>query len=161
MIYEFCPKCGSKHFEQQSNKFVCSDCSFVLYLNPKPTASALIVDGGKVLLGKRHSEPEKGKWDVIGGFLEYGEHPEKAVRREAREETGFDIEIEKSLGIYMDSYGPEKYSTLNICYIAKIVGGEAKPGDDIEELKWFTADELPEVAFQNGKDMIGDWLRIK
>ncbi|MDD4902778.1 MAG: NUDIX hydrolase [Patescibacteria group bacterium] len=120
----------------------------------------MIIDGDKVLLGKRCIEPEKGKWDVIGGFLEYGEHPEAGARREAREETGFDIEIEKLLGIYMDIYGPEKYSTLNICYIAKIVSGEVKPGDDIEELKWFSASELPEVAFQNGKDMLRDWLRV-
>jgi 8-oxo-dGTP diphosphatase len=160
MIYSYCPNCGTKYTELHStNKFSCSICSETVYLNSKPTASTLIVDGRRILLGKRRNDPEKGKWDVIGGFLEYGEHPEDGAKREAKEETGLDVEIEKLLGIYMDEYGPDKYATLNIGYIVKIVSGDEAAHDDIEELRWFSAEELPtDIAFRNGQEMIRDWL---
>ena len=159
MVYQYCPKCGSKYEKSETTKFFCNKCGNIVYLNSKPTASTLIVDGNKVLLGKRRIEPKKGKWDVIGGFLEYSEHPEDGAKREAKEETGLDIEIEKLLGIFMDEYETDKYATLNICYVARVVGGEETPGDDIEELKWFEPTELPkDIAFKNGKDMLEEWL---
>ncbi len=163
MLYLYCPNCGNKYSKQaQKEKFTCSKCNNVIYLNSKPTASTLIVDGDRVLLGKRRSEPEKGKWDVIGGFLEYAEHPEVGAKREAKEETGMDVEIERLLGIFMDEYGPDKYPTLNIVYIAKIISGEPIPGDDIEELKWFPSNELPNnVAFKNGRNMLKTWVEQK
>jgi ADP-ribose pyrophosphatase YjhB (NUDIX family) len=161
MIYEYCPKCGSKCKDQKdASKFDCSNCGQTIYLNSKPTASTLIVDGNKVLLGKRSREPEKGKWDVIGGFVEYGEHPADAAVREAKEETGLDVKIEELLGIFMDVYGADKISTLNICYVVKVIGGSEKANDDINELKWFESDSLPDdIAFQNNRDMLNLWVK--
>jgi|SRR6185503_4566967 len=163
MRYDFCPKCGTKYYEQkEANKFVCSNCAYELYLNSKATASALIVDGDKILLGKRLAEPEKGKWDVVGGFLNYGEHPEAAVKREVKEETGLDVKIEQLTGIFTDEYGSEKHATLNIFYLVKVVGGAEQPGDDIGELKWFSKNEIPnDLAFKNNRDGINAWLKEK
>jgi ADP-ribose pyrophosphatase YjhB (NUDIX family) len=161
MIYDYCPKCGGPYSTQtENNKLFCLNCDVVTYLNSKPTASTLIIDGDKVLLGKRRSEPAKGKWDVIGGFLDYHEHPEVGAIREAKEETGLDVKVEKLLGIFMDEYGPDKYSTLNICYVVSVIGGNPIAGDDIEELKWFSSNQIPsDIAFKNGKDMLGIWQK--
>jgi ADP-ribose pyrophosphatase YjhB (NUDIX family) len=119
----------------------------------------LIVDGRKLLLGKRRVEPSKGQWDVIGGFLEYGESPSAGAAREAKEETGLDVETHDFLGFFMDTYGSEKEATLNMCFVGTVVGGELTPGDDIAELRWFAISDIPKaIAFQNGRDMIDAWL---
>ncbi|MBI4239750.1 NUDIX hydrolase [Candidatus Uhrbacteria bacterium] len=163
MFYLYCPRCGSAYAEQTSDEaFFCSACNFALFRNSKPTASILLIHNGKVLLGKRGHEPQKGVWDVIGGFLNLGEHPEDGAKREAREETGYDIEIESLLGMFMDTYDYERTGdvTLNICYIASISAGEPKPGDDIAELGWFNSNELPQpIAFKNGQDMLDAWVK--
>lgn len=134
MNYKYCPVCGSKLnkvMKDERPRLECPQCKFIFYQNSKPTASALIIKDGKVLLGKRRSEPSKGKWDAIGGFLDLGEHPTDGMKREAREETGLDVEILDMLDFVIDTYGEGGDSTLNITYIAKPVGGLEKPGDDI------------------------------
>lgn len=154
--FKFCPKCGQKYAPQTNINLVCEACKFVFYQNSKPTASTLIInDQNQVLLGKRAIEPGKGKWDVIGGFLELGETPEAGAIREAKEEAGVDVQIESYVGIFMDSYSDWGIFTLNIGYTAKIIAGELKPGDDIAELAWFNLDNLPtEIAYDNGKAML-------
>lgn len=110
-------------------------------------------------MGKRTIEPSKGKWNVPGGFLDLGEDPKVGAKREALEETGLVVEIREFVGIYMDVYGPTKESTLNIAYLAKVVGGEEKMNDDLTELKWFAPEELPkEMAFENNAKMLEAWL---
>lgn len=160
MLYTYCPQCGNK-YDSTSSPYAlkCSQCGSITYLNSKPTASTLIIEGDKILLGKRKHDPEKGKWDVIGGFLEYGEDPETGAIREAKEETNLVVQPMQMLGLFMDEYGPEKISTLNICYTAKVVSGDLQAGDDIEELRWFTKNDLPDdIAFNNGKAMLYAWL---
>jgi 8-oxo-dGTP diphosphatase len=166
MKYNYCVKCGGKLreiflSEENHTRLKCSECGFVFYLNSKPTGSALIVEGDKVLLGKRKIEPAKGDWDVIGGFLEPGEHPEDGTRREAKEEIGIDVEIKELLGIFMDVYGVDQEPTLNICYLVGLKSRKKLiPGDGIEELRWFSADKLPKnLAFENGRKMLGAWIR--
>ncbi len=163
MKFKFCPKCGGELKEVFKENFLrlqCSSCGYIFYQTAKPTATALIVDGSKILLGKRGKNPSKGMWDIIGGFLEEKEHPEVGMKREVKEETGLDVETEKFLGFFMDEYGDDKVPTLNIAFIVKIVKGDPKPGDDIVELAWFDKNDLPEIAFKNGQDMIDAWIKL-
>lgn len=158
MRYLFCPNCGVRYAEKEKAIFYCFSCEKTLWLNSKPTASTIIVDGKKILLGKREYEPSKGKWDVIGGFLQYREHSEAGAKREAKEETGLDIKLVDFLGVFMDEYGEDKEATLNICYVAVVIGGTESPSDDIAELQWFDQSEIPEnLAFENGRQMIEAW----
>jgi len=159
MNYLFCPYCGAKYDNPDQTHPTCQICGKTFWQNSKPTASTLIVnDQNQILLGKRAGEPEKGNWDVIGGFLELGEDPQVGAIREAKEETGYDVEIVGDLGIFMDLYSDEKIPTLNIGYVAKVIGGTEQAQDDIAELKWFDQNSIPEnTAFQNGRDMIEAW----
>jgi ADP-ribose pyrophosphatase YjhB (NUDIX family) len=164
MRFHYCPKCGGKlelvphHGVSQLS---CVDCGFVFYQNSKPTASVFIFDADhRVLLAKRAVEPFKGKWDVPGGFLEYGEDPETGAYREIIEETSLNIEITDFVGIFMDTYGPEGEATLNIYYTARRLSGEAVPQDDVAELKWFPLDDLPQMAFKNSQESL-DVLKAK
>lgn len=119
-----------------------------------PAASALIVDGAeRVLLARRAHEPDAGRWDLVGGFLEEGEAPLDGLRREVREETGLEIEAGRFLGVFVDTYGGEDGATsvLNLVWEARVVSGEPAPDDDVSELRWFSLDALPqrdELAFR-------------
>ncbi len=116
---------------------------------------ALVLDGeDRVLLSRRAYEPQAGKWDIPGGFLEEGEEPLDALRRELREEAGVEIEPLELVGIWVDRYGgdDEATATLNLYWTARIVSGKPTPADDVAELAWFPIDEVPgdgELAFAN------------
>jgi 8-oxo-dGTP diphosphatase len=161
MNYTHCPYCGTRYLEQ-AVPYVhhCIACDKTVYLHSAPTVSAVIVDGDRVLLGKRGVPPFKGLWDIIGGFVEYGEHPDVALQREVMEETGMTVAIVDCLGFFMDVYGENGTSTLNIAFTAKIVSGEPVAADDVAALQWFEKTALPmdSMAFQNGKDMLQAWL---
>ncbi len=104
---------------------------------------------------KRASEPFKGYWDIPGGFLEAGEHPEVGVLREIREETGLHIRLEKLLGIFMDVYQTTGDPTLNIFYTATVTGGEARAGSDATHVQWFDLNALPEqIAFKSAHKVL-------
>ena len=112
----------------------------------------MLDDDGQILLGRRAGEPERGKWDILGGFLEEGEHPLEGLRRELREETGLEVEPLEFVAADMDVYGegPEAPATLNLYWTARAVAGELAPADDVTELRWFAPGELPsddELAF--------------
>jgi ADP-ribose pyrophosphatase YjhB (NUDIX family) len=135
----------------------------VAYANSAPTASALVVNReGRLLMVRRAIEPYRGMWDLPGGFLEEGEDPVAALRRELLEETGLEIEPLQLLGAYVDWYGPERgegvQATLNLFWTARAVGGDAIPEDDVAELGWFGRDELPDkLAFSNLGPVLEAW----
>ncbi|MEX2211675.1 MAG: NUDIX domain-containing protein [Gaiellaceae bacterium] len=158
--WRWCPRCRSG-LEEGEGKVTCPECGLVIYANSEPTASALVRDGdGNLLLARRGAEPELGKWDLPGGFLEEGEHPLDAVKRELREEAGVEIEPLELVAIETDVYGNDDGApwTLNLYWTARIVSGEPEPADDVSELRWFAVDELPpddELAFDNVARVLG------
>jgi ADP-ribose pyrophosphatase YjhB (NUDIX family) len=159
--WTFCPRCRNP-LAGNGARLACPECGFVVYASSKPTASALCIDNGRVLLARRAAAPFQGFWDVPGGFLEEGEDPLDGVCRELKEETGLEIEPERFLGIWMDRYGGDSTAeaTLNLYWTARVVGGEAAPADDVSELRWFARDELPgadELAFENVPLVLAAW----
>ena len=55
-------------------------------------------------------------------------------------------------------YGPDSVYTLNIYYLADAPDGEPQPQDDVAELRWFTADELPkDFAFPHSRLALDRW----
>ncbi len=162
MTYTYCPYCGTTYGEQtKPYVYQCAHCGNTVYLHSAPTASALIIDGDRILLAKRAVDPFKGMWDIVGGFIEYGEHPEAALHREVMEETGLTVEIIDRLGFFIDTYGRNNESTLNIGFVVNIISGTPQAADDVAELRWFDKTHLPleTMAFQNGKDMLKAWLK--
>lgn len=159
--WKHCPRCRAP-LGGDERRAACAACGFVAYANPVPTATAVCIDDeGRVLLGRRALEPDKGLWDLPGGFVDEHEHPLDALRRELREETGLEIEPLEFLGVWMDRYGYDSSaaSTLNLYWTARVVGGEQEAADDVAELRWFALDELPgadELAFEvNAKVLSG------
>lgn len=166
--YKYCPKCaGSLEFiipneYEEHKQLVCSECGFVFYQNSKPTAGAIIVDkNDNILLAKRAYKPKAGYWDVPGGFLEYGEDPEEAVKREIREELNVEIEITQLVGVYSDYYSLTEVELVCIYYTAKITSGTPTPSSDIADCEWFHYDKLPkEFAFKNNVEALRDFKEM-
>jgi 8-oxo-dGTP diphosphatase len=117
-----------------------------------------VVRDGKVLLGRRAFEPDRGKWDIPGGFLHAWELPRDGARREVLEETGLHIELGEIVDMQIDTYGDSAY-TLNVYYLAAPVSGIEQAADDLSELRWFTPLELPlqEMAFTHCAEVLRTW----
>ena len=145
----FCSQCGNElHILETdgSPRPVCVRCGHVVYLNPAPSIAAILVRDGRVLLVKRNIEPGLGLWCLPGGFIEEDETVEQAVIREVREETGLSCHprvLRDAHSMRSAVYG----NILVLCYEADILDGELKAGGDAEEARFFSWNQLPEIAF--------------
>jgi ADP-ribose pyrophosphatase YjhB (NUDIX family) len=155
-----CPRCRAE-LERQERSVHCPACGLTVYTNPAPTASAILLDdGGRVLLARRAAEPGTGLWDLVGGFIDEGEEPVAALRRELEEETSLSVEPIDYVGGYPDRYGEEGIFTLNLYWTARVTGGELRLDDELLEVRWFAPQELPEpseFAFRNTVEALTDW----
>jgi len=117
--------------------------------NPISTVDIIIELKGGIVLIKRKNPPEG--WAIPGGFVDYGETLESAAVREAKEETGLDIELMRQFHTYSDPQRDPRQHTITTVYIAK-AQGLAIAGDDAVEVRIFRKDELPDkIAFDHRK----------
>lgn len=84
--FQFCPVCGSNHFEINNIKSKkCKDCGFSYYLNPSSATVALILNSKEELLAvRRKKDPAKGALDLPGGFVDMDETGEEGMAREVK-----------------------------------------------------------------------------
>lgn len=161
---KYCSCCGNRVREELHEgikRYVCEACEAVYYDNPKPCVASVIMDGQKVLLTKRAIEPGLDKWDLVGGFLDQGEDPETALRREVKEELGVDVSWCRFFGFYMDAYGEDGDSTLNMAYLCKLDGEPRVNTHEFREMRWFSLSELPgEYAFKMVREVLEDFRRL-
>ncbi|MBN1580295.1 MAG: NUDIX hydrolase [Anaerolineae bacterium] len=123
--FKHCPLCGTHLSLVKSGhkqRPTCPDCGFVQYQNPAPTISILIIDQGRVLLGKRRGHPGRGTWALPSGYIEYEDNFITAAIREAKEETGLDIEILSILNV-VSSFVSPRFHFLGVYLVARILGG--------------------------------------
>jgi len=92
--------------------------------------------------------------------MEYGEHPELTAVREAKEETGLKVRLTGLFGVYAGRDDPRTRAVL-ILYLAKVVGGRLKAGDDASEVGFFALDRLPRpIAFRAHRQALRDLWRM-
>ena len=115
--------------------------------NPLVGVGAVIVQDGRVLLIRRGQAPLLGEWSLPGGVLECGETLREAVVREAREETGLEVESSEMLGVYerviRSEDGRVRYHYVLIDFLCRPVAGDLKAGSDASDVRWFASEELP------------------
>jgi ADP-ribose pyrophosphatase YjhB (NUDIX family) len=160
--YRFCPRCGGA-LEARSlkaadpDRLVCTACGFVFYMDPKVAVGTIIrAEDGRLVLVRRAIEPGYGLWVFPGGYVDRGEPVPDAALREAREESGLVIRIERLVNIY--SYGGT--SPIIIVYLATQTGGELCPDDECLEARLFAPEEIPwdALAFRSTREALEDYL---
>ena len=156
--WRFCPRCAET-LTVAANVVRCRRCDFAHWAGSVPGVEAICVDErGRVLLGRRAYDPAAGLWDLPGGFLEEGEEPLTGLRREVLEETALEVEPQRLLGLYLEPYAGR--IVLCLTWVAAVSSGAERAGDDLAELAWFAADELPradELAFSHYVAALSAW----
>ena len=119
---------------------------------------AVIVEGGRVLLVRRDTEPLRGEWSVPGGLLELGEKLRDGVRREALEETGVKVEPGEVLdvfdSIFTDGLGKTQYHYVLIDYLCRVISGEAQAGSDVSDVRWVSLEALPAMGLREPVEQV-------
>jgi ADP-ribose pyrophosphatase YjhB (NUDIX family) len=110
---------------------------------------------GSIILIKRKHPPEG--WALPGGFVEYGESLETAVVREAKEETGLDIELLRQFHTYSDPKRDPRHHTITTVFIAK-ARGKVIAGNDAKAIGIFNRDTLPEQIAFDHRDILNDYF---
>jgi ADP-ribose pyrophosphatase YjhB (NUDIX family) len=161
MEMRFCPRCATALETRPSEppdppRPVCPSCGFVHYENPTPTVQAWIDREGSFLALRRNQDPERGKWNMPGGFVEAGESGPEAIAREVAEETGLEIEVTGLIGIFASRYGggADALPILDIAYRCREAGGELEISDESGEHAWFPLAEFPEPAFSGERQAL-------
>lgn len=157
---KFCARCATPlqmrpvSYDNGKVHPVCPSCGYVVWNDPKVAVLVVIPWEGGILLGRRNQNPGKGKWSFPSGFVDRGEVVEEAARREALEETGLEVMIQGLVGVYSEPDNP----VVVIAYAGEPRGGSLRADDDLDELRGFPTDALPELAFAHDDRIIRDWL---
>ena len=142
----YCTSCGQLTTKEADNLFVCPD-GHRNFVDQVPAAVVYIIKDNQVLFGHRSIEPNVGKLNTPGGFLNLGESAEDAALREVREELGINIKIADYLGSYAVDYADSNKPVLCITFVAEYQGDEIIPGDDLNagDPIWRLINDLPKV----------------
>ena len=146
---KYCVRCGNA-VEQRASygqvRPVCPSCGWIHFADPKVAVGVLVEDDEKILLVQRSFNPHKGKWTLPAGFINAGEDPAEAARRECLEETSLNVRVTRILDIHA---GREHLGGADfiIVYQAEVISGELLAADDADDAAWFARNNLPELAF--------------
>lgn len=139
--------------------------------NKKPGVGfgIMILKEGKVLLGKRHDDPEKasslmhgeGTWTMPGGKLHFQEGIEDGAKREAMEETGITVKGLELISVTNDKVFDNHFVTIG--FLCKDFEGEAKvmEPDEITKWEWFDINNPPSPLFNPSQKIIDNYLKKK
>ena len=130
------------------------------YKKPSITVDGLIIINNRILLVNRKNQPYKDNWALPGGFVEYNETCEDAVKREIFEETGLKTTIKNLFGVYSDPKRDPRGHTISVVFLLNVENKKVKSGDDAKDAKFFNLDKLPKLGFDHEK-IIKDFRREK
>ncbi len=146
----FCSECGARvelEVPEGDNRprHVCLACRTIHYVNPRIVVGVVCTWQGQLLLCRRAIEPRVGFWTFPAGFLEMGESAEEGAAREAFEEAGADIEIERLLAVY----SLPRWSQVQVFYKGRMRTPAFCAGEESLEAQLFSWAEVPwdDIAF--------------
>ncbi|NOJ28547.1 MAG: ADP-ribose pyrophosphatase [Nitrososphaeraceae archaeon] len=131
-----------------------------IYSKPSLTVDNIIRKNSTILLIKRSKEPFKNHYALPGGFINFDETVEDAVRRETLEETSLDVEPLDILGVYSDPSRDPRGHAISIVFMSTIIDGIPKAGDDAKEIAWININDLHKIdmAFDHCT-ILSDYLK--
>ncbi len=147
----FCYKCGGKLqdvMRGNAKRLQCTQCGTVSYENPIVGVAGIILDQqGHILMVRRAQGIDyAGLWCIPCGYVEYEEDVRDGVMREVKEETGLDILPGEVFAVHSNFHNPRQH-TVGIWFCCTVTGGIPAAGDDADEVGWFSANNIPSLAF--------------
>jgi ADP-ribose pyrophosphatase YjhB (NUDIX family) len=143
-VTESCPECGHK---------------FSRYRNPVPTVDIIIeYENQGLVLIERHKPPYG--WALPGGFVEYGETLEEAARREAKEETGLEVQLQGQFHAYSDPERDPRQHTITTVFVAR-GHGHPQAASDAKSLAIFPPEKLPSPLAFDHEIILQDYLKVR
>jgi ADP-ribose pyrophosphatase YjhB (NUDIX family) len=149
----FCPDCGQDSFRPETDKsWRCARCDFILYQNTAAAVAAIVVCADDILFAVRAREPQAGKLDLPGGFVDTDETAEAALARELREELGLTGIGARYMASFPNTYpyGGIDYKTVDLIYVVELDERPSlQPADDVAGIRWVNAGSIPfeQLAF--------------
>jgi ADP-ribose pyrophosphatase YjhB (NUDIX family) len=156
MTARYCPQCGaalSRRLAFGRRRKVCPRCGYTHFDDPKVGVGVLAERRGRLLLVKRNHEPHLGEWSFPSGFVDRGEGVEEAAIREAREETGLAVRLDRLLGVY-STPGEQ---VIFIAYAGRAAAGRIVVGPECLDVRFFSPDALPTLAFAHDGAIVRAW----
>ncbi len=155
----FCPQCGNplqtaEVDGQPRQRCIGVGCSYVHWDNPVPVVAAIVEIDNAVILARNRAWPET-MFGLITGFLEKGETPDTAIRREVQEELGLIAAVAHFIGYY-------PFFEMNQLILAFHVPaqGEVILGDELAAIKRVPVERLKPWTIGTGP-AVRDWLAIR
>jgi NAD+ diphosphatase len=168
-MFRYCPNCKNELIHK-GNNIHCNKCEFDYYLNPSPgVAMVLLNNKNQLYLGKRTREPGKGLWDMPGGFIDFYETAEQALRREMKEELNLELKDMKYIGSEFNDYkhNEVQYYPIDFFFLCRLDSEsfDSSGAKDLEltEGKFFDLDKVPidELSFVSQKKFLKKFLKNK
>ncbi|MBN2505129.1 MAG: NUDIX domain-containing protein [Verrucomicrobia bacterium] len=166
-FFNYCPRCAAQlPRRERPNRIRCERCGFTYYFNPVVSAAAFVQDhDGRVLLLRRAKEPAQGRLTLPGGFVDFGETAEEALRRETLEEVGIALAHATYLCSQVNSYTylDVTYSVLDLFFTARPASLDARPLDGATSVSWMAPHAVPinEIAFPSVRTAWETFLRTR
>lgn len=140
--HRYCGVCGGElGFARAGWTGRCAQCGTEHYPRTDPAVIVAVSDGERLLLGRQAGWPAR-RYSVIAGFVEPGESLEQTVAREVLEETGVRVRSCQYLGSQPWPFP----SALMLGFAALAEADEPAVGDELEDARWFTLDEIDAAA---------------
>jgi ADP-ribose pyrophosphatase YjhB (NUDIX family) len=163
--FAYCPCCASSRIEiHQKNAIRCAACGYVYFHNCAAAVAAIVEFGGKILLVKRAHDPQKGLYDLPGGFVDYKESLETAIVREVREECGIEAVDLRYFGSFPNTYVylDVTYFSADAFFLCKAVdAGKLRVSEETSELKVIKPDAIDDgmIAFESVRRALRKYLQ--
>ncbi len=146
-VFRHCPKCGHETFVPRSEKlFGCDQCGFSYYFNCCGAVAGIIRDReGRILLTRRAREPAAGTLDLPGGFIDFRETAEDALRRELREELNLEVADLTYFCSMPNEYhlGEMIYNTIDLFFLCRMVDpASIDMSDELTGYRFYRIEEI-------------------